>query len=173
MEWPDRDAREAFEISGFVEAYARLPCSPTLSIISKGDKPDYVVREATTGQEFGVELTAVYLDDRSVPDMHMVDGDPPEGLVEIPYDKEQIQRYEGRLVSAIRDKIEKARRGYDISRPLILAIYVNEYIGIYLGRPELESIVSRNKPFFDAIAPFHEVVFWSLPNGCIFRVRPD
>lgn len=169
MEWPDKDAREIFEISGFIKAYTCLPGSPTFSIISKGDKPDFVVRERKTGEEFGVELTAVYLDDRSVPDMHMVDSDSPR---DIPYDKEKMERYEERLISAISNKIKKARFGYDLSRPLILAIYVNEYIGIYLGPSELDSLVSRNQSFFDAMAPFHEVVFWSLPNGSVFCVRP-
>lgn len=173
MEWPDRDGREGFEIAGFVEAYARLPGSSRLSIVSKGDKPDFVVREATTGREFGVELTAVYIDNRSVPDVHMVDGDPPEEPLGIPYDKEQLEKYQGRLISAIQDKIEKARRGYDLTRPLILAIYVNEYIGIYLGQPELDALVSRNESFFDDMTPFSEVVFWSLPNGGVFRVRPS
>lgn len=173
MEWPDREGRENCEIAGFVEAYARLRGSPRLSIVSKGDKPDFVVREATTGREFGVELTAVYIDNRSVPDVHMADGDPPEEPVGTPYDKEQLERYQGRLISAIQDKIKKARRGYDLTRPLILAIYVNEYIGIYLGQPELEALVSRNESFFDDMAPFSEVVFWSLANGGVFRVRPS
>jgi len=102
----------------------------------------------------------------------MVDGDPPEESVEIPYDIDELQKYQGRLISAIQDKIEKARRGYDLTRPLILAIYVNEYIGIYLGQPELDALVSRHEPFFDNMAPFSEVVFWSLPNGGVFRVRP-
>lgn len=172
MEWPDRETREAFEISGFIGAYARLPNSPVLSIISRGDKPDFIVREEKTGQEFGVELTAVYLDDRSVPDVHMRGEDPPKELIEIHYDKGQIEKYECRLISAVSDKIAKARRGYDLNRPLILAIYLNEYIGIYLAKPELDAIVSRNRPLFDAMAPFQEVVFWNLPNGGVFRVRP-
>ena len=172
MEWPDRNGREAFEIAGFIEAYTRLPDSPQLLIVSKGDKPDFVVRDAKTSQQFGVELTAVYINDRSVPDVHMVDGDPPHEPVEVPYLPEEFERYQARLISSIQDKIEKARRGYDLTRPLILAIYVNEYIGIYLGQPELDALVSRHESFFDHMAPFNEVVFWNLPNGGVFRVRP-
>lgn len=167
MEWPDRNGREVFEISGFIEAYARLPGSPKLSIVSKGDKPDFVVREATTGQEFGVELTAVYINDRSVPDVHMVDNEPDE------FNKEQFEKYQLRLISAIRDKVGKARRGYVVSRPLILSIYVNEYIGIHLGQPELDALVSCYEPLFDDMAPFSEVVFWALANDEVFRVRPS
>lgn len=173
MEWPDRNAREDFEISHFIEAYTRLPGSPQLSIMSNGDKPDFVVQDVSTAQEFGVEVTSVYIDDRSVPDVHAIDGDPPEGLVDIPYDKKQMERYEARLISAIHNKIEKAQRGYDLSRPLILAIYVNEDISIYLGQPELESFFSRHVSFFDEMAPFSEIVLWGLPNGGIFQIRPN
>lgn len=67
----------------------------------------------------------------------------------------------------------KARKGYDLSRPLILAIYVNEYIAIYLGKSEFEEIVRRYAGVFDAVEPFTEVVFWNLGNGGIFRVRPN
>ena len=90
MEWPDRNGREAFEIAGFIEAYTRLPDSPQLLIVSKGDKPDFVVRDAKTSQQFGVELTAVYINDRSVPDVHIVDGDPPHEPVEVPYLPEEF-----------------------------------------------------------------------------------
>lgn len=172
MEWPDRDGREAFEIAGFIESYARLPGSPQLSIVSKGDKPDFVVREVTSGKAFGIELTAVYIDDRSVPDVHMVNGDPPEELIEIPYDRKQLYKYQLRLISAIQDKIKKARHGYDFTHPLILAIYVNEYIGIYIDEAELDALVARHKSLFDSMTPFSEVVFWSLPNGGVLRVRP-
>jgi hypothetical protein len=70
----------------------------------------------------GVERTSVYMDDRSVPDLHMR---AHEGLVEIAYDRHELARYSKRLMAAVMDKVCKARCGYDVSRPLILAIYVN------------------------------------------------
>jgi len=173
VEWPDKQSREQFEITRFVEAYARLPGSPQLTILVKSERPDFVVRETATGREFGVELTSVYFDDRSVPDVHKVDGHPADEPVPIPFDKNELERYQQRLLSAIQDKIRKARGGYDTTRPLILAIYVNEYIGVYLGRPELEVFVRRYESIFDAMAPFAEVVFWNLRNGDVFRVRPS
>lgn len=173
MKWPDKQSRQQFEITRFVEAYARLPGAPQLAILEEGDRPDFIVAEVATGQQFGVELTSVYIDDRSVPDVHMVDGEPADELVPIPFDRTELERYQQRLLSAIQDKIQKARSGYDRTRPLILAIYVNEYIGIYLGKPELDVFVRRHESLFDAMAPFVEVVFWNLGNGGVFRVRPS
>ena len=55
--WPNREEREAFEITGFIEAYSRLPGSVQLEVVKTGDKPDYIVRDPRTRQEYGVELT--------------------------------------------------------------------------------------------------------------------
>lgn len=173
MEWPDKQSREQFEIAQFVEAYARLSGAPQLTVMEKSEKPDYTVRETSTGREFGVELTSVYIDDRSVLDVHMVDGEPADEPVPILFDKTELERYQQRLLSAIQEKIRKARAGYDKTRPLILAIYVNEYIGIYLGMPDLEVFARRHEAIFDAMAPFVEIVFWNLGNGGVFRVRPS
>ncbi len=168
MDWPKKNDREALEIECFIKAYALTPGSPRVVVVSKGEKPDFVVRDAS-GKELGVELTSVYLDDRSVPDAHL-----PEtiGLTEIPFDRVQLEIYGKRLVQAVLDKICRARNGYDLSRPLVLAIYVNEYIGIYLGQPELETLVARYEAVFDDMQPFSEVVFCNLGNGTVFQVKP-
>ena len=168
MSWPDKLDREQFEIDGFIEAYARLPGSPRLTVVARGERPDFVVRDSDTKSEYGVELTSVYLDDKSVPLVHKTST----GRTDIPFDRERLEKYESRLISAIAEKVRKAREGYDATRPLILAIYVNEYIPIYLGRNELEAMVQRNEAEFDAIAPFSEVIFWNLGNGGVFQVRP-
>lgn len=170
MKWPNKTAREKFEITGFIEAYARLPESRQFEVVSKGEAPDYLVKDKNSGQFYGVELTAVYQNDRSVPDVHMKEHN---GVVDIPYDKGEIEKYTKRLISAVIEKICKARKGYDSTHPLILAIYVNEYIAIYLGKSEFEELVRRYESVFDAVQPFTEVVFWNLGNGGIFRVRPS
>jgi hypothetical protein len=170
MQWSKKEDREAFEINGFINAYAHLPASPQVSVISKGEKPDYVVKDVNTSAEFGVELTSVYADDRSVPDVHM---QHQPGIVDIPYNEEQLEKYKKRLVATVVDKICKARHGYDTKRPLILAVYVNEYVGIYLGKPELEALVRQYEAVFDAMTPFAEVVFWNLGNSSVFGVRPS
>lgn len=172
MNWPKKTEREKFEIDGFIEAYARLPEAQQLEVVSRGERgerPDFVVKDKQNNEEYGVELTSVYLDDRSVPDVHKKDE---EGIVEIPYNKDELDNYMKRLVGAVIDKVCKARKGYDSSRSLILSIYVNEYISIYLGKSELEKFVRKYEGVFDAMAPFKEVVFWNLGNGGVFRVRP-
>lgn len=168
-EWPKKVEREGLEITGFIAAYGRLPGSRHLEVVTKGEKPDYIVKDLRTGQEYGVELTSVYVDDRSVPDLHMRDE---VSAVSIPYDERELERYRTRLAGAIIDKICKARKGYDRTRPLILAIYVNEYISIYLREAELQQFVGRYAGLFEAMTPFTEVVFWNLPNDGVFRATP-
>jgi hypothetical protein len=171
MKWPNKEARERFEIDGFIEAYERLPEARRLVIVTKGEKPDWLVRDESSGEKFGVELTSVYLDDRSVPDNHMIWSEGAQTR-EIPYCEVTLEQYKARLIEAIQQKIIKARSGYDVSHPLILAIYVNEYVGIYLDQDELNQLVKENEQLFDSMAPFNEIAFWSLGNGGIFRVRP-
>ena len=110
------------------------------------------------------------MDDLSVPLVHKT---IPSGLVDIPFDSAQLEKYVKRLISAITEKVCEARKGYDVARPLLPAIYVNEYISIYLGKPELEALVKRYEAVFDAIAPFSEVVFWNLGNDGVFQVKPS
>jgi len=169
--WRDKSARESFEISGFLDAYARLNRGAALEVLEKRAKPDYVVGSRAGSQRFGVELTSVYLDDRSVPEEHM----QAQGNVLTPIDfsEARLQAYQDRLVAAIESKTRKARAGYDPSRPLILSIYVNEYIAIYLGRKELEALVQRNRSTFDGMSPFAEIVFWNIGGNDVFSVRPE
>ena len=178
MEWPNKSDRETFEIAGFIKACARLPEPRQFEVVSKHDRsgledqgesggPDYFVRDRATGEEYGVELTSVYSDDRSVPDVHKADCEDP---VHIAYDTDAIEKYTGRLAAAVVDKICKARCHYDRSRPLILSIYLNEYITLFMHKSHLEEFVCRYRRLFDAMAPFREVVFWDLPDGGVFRV---
>jgi hypothetical protein len=95
-----------------------------------------------------------------------------EGPVGIPDDKVELETYTKRLVGAIVDKVCKARKGFDLTRPLILAIHVNEYISIYLGEREVQEFARRYEGLFDAMTPFTEIVFWNLSNDGAFRVRP-
>ena len=170
MKWSNKYDREAFEIAGFIDAYAQLPEGQRFEVVSKQEAPDYIVKDQRSGQEYGVELTSAYLSDRSVPDVHMKEE---SGVVDIPYDKDAIEQYTKRLIASVIEKVCKARKGYDSRRPLILAIYVNEYIAIYLGKEELEAFVRRYEGVFDTVAPFAEVVFWNLGNGGVFRVQPS
>ena len=107
--------------------------------------------------------------DRSVPDEHI----PPRPADFFPrYDEAEIGQYKRRLLDAISDKVNKAKIGYDLSCPLILSIYANEYRKIYMDEPEWEQLVRDNESFFDSCHPFSEIVFWNLPNDMVFGVRP-
>ena len=169
--WPKKDERESFEIEEFLQAYGRLPSGRHFEIVDESEKPDRIVKDTSTGKIFGVELTSVYMDDRSVPDEHIPTH---EGMVDIPYDHQQLNDYLDRLADSVRDKIAKARKGYDTSRPLILSVYVNEYISIYISERHLKEMVNRHPEIFDDMSPFLEVVFWPpFGDDGVFHLRPD
>lgn len=173
MAWPSKEERENFEIKGFIEHYRRLPEKHTLEVISKGERPDYAVRCSNCGHEFGVELTSVYLSDRSVPDQHIPSLTGPPSIVDVPFNPDEHAAYKARLLSAIKVKIQKAKNGYDLSRPLVLSVYVNEYTSLFLTQEELEQWTKDHESVLDNMAPFAEVVLWSLPNGGVLRIRPS
>ncbi|MCK4819880.1 hypothetical protein KA005_29210 [bacterium] len=168
--WPNKAEREEFEVAGFIKAYGRLHSARQLEVVSKSEKPDYILKDLYTGQTFGVELTSAYLNDRSVPEEHIPSHD---GLVEIPYDPDQLKEYLGRLIDSVRSKISKAKKSYDTSVPLVLSVYVNEYISIYVRERHLEKMVKDNPDVFDRMSPFSEIVFWPLANDSVFSVCPE
>jgi hypothetical protein len=92
--WPSKAEREQFEINEFISAYEWR----SLVVESKGEKPDYILRDTKSGELIGVELTAVYLDDRSVPDEHMK---PSQGWETIQYSPELISLYKKRLIKKL------------------------------------------------------------------------
>ncbi len=127
----------------------------------------------TTGDRFGVELTAVYLSDRSVPDEHIPPRPAHLFTTGIPYVEAEVDQYKQQLLEAVANKVAKAKDGYDLSHPLILSVYVNEYRAIFLDDlSEWEQLVRDNESLFDNCHPFGEIVFWSLPNDMVFSVRP-
>jgi hypothetical protein len=172
--WPTREQREHLEIRGFIKHYARLPHHRKLDIVERRDKPDYFVKDAATGERFGVELTSVYLSDRSVPDEHIPPRPAHLFSPGIPYVEAELDQYKRRILEAIADKVAKASSGYDLSHPLILSIYLNEYRKIFLDElSEWEQFVRDNESRFDNCYPFTEIVLWNLPNDMVFGVCPD
>ncbi len=169
--WPRKAERELSEIEGFIQAYGRLTSGRQFEIVDESEKPDYIVKDTSTGKIFGVELTSVYMDDRSVPDEHIPTH---EGMVDIPYDHQKLDDYLDRLADSVRVKIAKARKGYDTRRPLILSVYVNEYISIYIRERHLKEMVNRHPGVFDDMSPFLEVVFWPpFGDDGVFHVHPN
>lgn len=174
MRWPSKKQREEQEIKGFIRSYQTIYKDVQLEILSKGEKPDYVVKDRKSAEEFGVELTSVYLNDRSVPDEHIPPIPEVLTTVGIPHDSKEIEEYKLRLLKAIKAKVHKAKSGYDLSRKLLLSIHVNEYRAIFIDTiEEWQKLVKDNEPIFDAMHPFVGIVFWNLANGAVFCVRPN
>ncbi len=168
MKWPSKEERESFEIDRFIDAYVKLPDGIRFKVISKGERPDYTVVDSDTGNEYGLELTSVYSNDRSVPESHIPGH---EGPVDIPYNEQKLEEYKHRIIEKIKEKALKAHKHYDTSRPLILALYINEYISIYLDNADLESFLFSHEGLLDLIRPFQEVALWNLVDDHVLRIR--
>lgn len=164
VKWVDKSKREQLEINGFIESYHRLPHGEHFSIVAKGERPDYRLRGQKTGELIGVELTTAYLSDNSVPEIHLKD------TISFKLDEDQIPLYQERLARAVQKKIKLASQGYDRSLPLILSLYVNEYIAIYFGRAEWLELMTLHPDPFSRIAPFREIVMWNLANNHVLSI---
>lgn len=166
IDWHDRDFRENFEITRFIYHYAILH-HRNLEVVRKHEKPDYIVKDTESGEMLGIELTSVYLDNRSVPEIHM----GHENMQEVIFDQDKIDRYEARIAQAISSKIHKAQSIYDTTLPLKLSIYVNEYISIYMDESFWRDFIKNNTILFDSLCPYSEIVFWPLPDGQALSVK--
>lgn len=173
MDWPQKNEREEYEIDCFIANYRNLPDAREFEIIERREKPDYFVRDINTNECFGVELTSVYLSDRSVPDEHQKTIDQGIFFEGIPFCREEMEEFKLRMVNVIRDKVKKAKSGYDLRYPLILSVYVNEYRSIYMDRKEWGQFINENDDVFDFIRPFIGVFFWSLANEEALLVTPN
>lgn len=168
MKWPSKVERERWEVGEFLDVYRRLPHGLNLEVVEERDKPDFFVEEVGGGRRFGVELTSVYLDDRSVPDAHMNESFNWLGLQ---YNLEQLALYEKRLAQAVGEKVAIARREYDTRYPLLLSVYVNEYISKFITKERWYKLRQDYDEVFGNTAPFIEVLFWNLPNNGAFSIR--
>ena len=91
MNWPSKEEREAYEINGFIESYTKLPGGRELVVLEKREKPDYLVKDRTSGEVFGIELTSAYLSDSSVPNEHLK---TLNGKAEhIPFSREELEQF--------------------------------------------------------------------------------
>lgn len=167
MDWPSKEEAEKWEIQGFIDHYWRLPGQRTFDMVRRQERPDWIVRDALTGDLIGVELTSVYLDDRSVPDQHRRGGE--RGM---PYRKGEIAAYGRRLAAAVQKKVRLARTGYDTALPLVLSVYANEYVTVHMSEKEWQGIVLAHEETFDNMRPFGEVIAWLLVNRGVLRIRP-
>jgi hypothetical protein len=165
--WQNKALREAFEIAELIKYYEKH-YGNHFEIIKKVERPDYLVRDNKTQQLYGIELTSVYLSDRSVFEEHM----HPISQI-ILEDPDVIENYKKRILHAVAEKIQKARSGYDISHPLLLSVYVNESIGEYLGFVEWKKFEMDHQDVFKNMAPFAEIIFWPLPQDRAYFIRQN
>ncbi len=171
MNWPNKDEREGYEIQTFIDHYKRLPSRIEFIVIEKREKPDYFVKDKNKEEYYGVELTSVYLSDTSVRDNHIPTLN--EKGIPIPFNRDEIEKYKNRIINSIRDKVQKASTLYDRRYRLILSIYVNEYIEIFMDRNEWSAFVKEHKAVFNAMYPFTQVFFWGIGNHDALLVTPD
>ena len=165
LSWPSRFAQQEYEIQMFIAHYHLLPHGRKFAVVAKRDRPDYVVCDVNSGQEFGIELASAHPGDLSVPKS---DGHPVS--FEIPDFSDAILKYEEQLAAAVRERVERARGVYDTECPLILSIYTNGYAT--LSTEDWKAFVQRHEAIFNDLSPFAEVVFWPLPSGKVLSVRP-
>ena len=168
MKWPSKTERQQWEVRGFLDVYRRLPHGLDLKVVEERDKPDFFVQEVGGNRRFGVEVTSVYLDDRSVPDAHMNDS---FDWLNLEYDREQLELYERRLAQAVGEKVAVAKREYDTRYPLLLSVYVNEYISKFITKERWYKLQQDHGVWLENTAPFMEVLFWNLPNDGAFSIR--
>lgn len=168
--WPNKKEREQWEIESFIAAYQRLAHGRTLVCHLKTEKPDYLLKDVVSEEFYGVELTSVYLNNRSVPDEHMQTND---GYTRIPRDHTAMRQYKKRLADAVKKKSRQAASGYLTDHPLILSVYVNEYISIHMHREEWLAFVEENEHVFNNMTPLSEVVFWALAGDGVLSIRSD
>ncbi|MBP2626922.1 MAG: hypothetical protein H6Q68_1633 [Firmicutes bacterium] len=166
-QWQDKKSREAFEIAEFIKHYERH-YGKRFEIVKKSERPDYIVRDGVKEVLYGVELTAVYLSDRSAYEEHIHHGS--EILLE---DPDVMENYQRRIVRAVAEKVQKARKGYELINPLLLSVYVHEYVAAYLGFDEWKAFELKYKETFTNIAPFIEIVFWPLSNGEAYFIKQN
>ena len=173
MSFPTKEERECYEIEKVIEYYRALDCARKFEVIEKREGPDYIVRDVKTNEFFGVELTSLYLSDRSIPEEHIPLLNSEQGTSSIPLNRDELDEYEGRIIETVKTKIAKARKGYDLNYPLILSVYDNEYRSIFLRREDWQRIIDSNKKLFNDMYPFKEILFWGLANGDALLVTPD
>lgn len=167
LDWPSREDRETWEVRSFIEHYRLLPERCSFEIERRQQRPDWILRDTATGELVGVELTSIYIDDRSVPDVHR-----RPGYLSLPYHSEEVVAYGHRIADTVRGKVRLARGVYETGLPLLLSIYANEYLTIHMDEATWASLVREHESTFDDIAPFLEVVIWPLRNVGILRIRP-
>ena len=161
--WPNTAKAEAMEIEMTLKYLARFEGFSNLKIVQKRERPDYEIFNGYDSGLIGVELSSVYISDRSVPDEHM-----KRGWHMFEPDPERIEEYLRRIEQAIKSKMAKAQTGYDLYQTMILSLYINEFDSIFIEEEEWKSWEASNRSLIDDLTPFTHVLLHSLADDDAF-----
>ncbi|MCB1668351.1 MAG: hypothetical protein R3E73_13590 [Porticoccaceae bacterium] len=160
VNWPSKQERENWEIEQFIRHYERATSNIGLRVYLKSERPDYGLVSDILDKKYGVELTSVYQYDRSVPDNHIpLQND----FKDIPYVSDDVERYLLRVLDAIQIKDKKARSGYSTEYPLLLSVYINEYLAIHIDSEQWSEFFLANN-FRVEDSAFQAILLWPLPG---------
>jgi hypothetical protein len=161
MSLPCQKAREAEQVAMFMNLAASWPRPRKFIEVgradSESDGPDYVIEDIETGRRFGLELTQVFLNDRSVPERHRTLHtyfNPPSR------EDGQADAYAGAVKTAILKKGEKAKR-YDRSNPLWLFASLEEPEARFLGQTHVRELFAL-KELDAALENFSQIFLWPV-----------
>lgn len=166
--WPAKDEREKWETEKAIYYLSAKPGFGNLKVKSKRERPDYEVEELGTGRLIGVELTSVYVSDKSVVERHM---EPKNKW--LPPNYEIRQAYFDRIIRAITKKVALAKSGYNVYETMVLSMYINEYEDIYNDMSDWKKWAKENDDTLDKISPFTHIIFWPLVNNSSFLLYPN
>ncbi|MBI5123023.1 hypothetical protein HZA75_04145 [Candidatus Roizmanbacteria bacterium] len=155
----NKDIRQDLEIEMFLKYYNEHYKSNYI-VFQKRDKPDYFIKDSL-GNILGIELSSVYKDDKVVGTEHKPNH-VGNGLLEIPWDSNTHQEVRNHYFKRIFDKINskraKVRLGeYDMTHPIILSLYLNDYYLIHIDESEWRTFVDINNAYFFKIKEFKEI----------------
>jgi hypothetical protein len=152
----DKQKRESYEIELFLRECNLITTGAPWTAYEHRDHPDYVLFSHPLNQRRLVELTSVYLNDKSVETEHRLRHAKP---MAIPYNARKLEAYKNRILRAIERKCKTFSDGFE-GEFAILSMYLNEYIAIYLSREELLRLVILRFHQIAGAGPFNQIVLW-------------
>jgi len=168
IKWPNKTRRQELELMRFVELYRKLPHGQKLElIVADRERPDCIVKAKPGNQEFGVELTSVYMSNTSVPNHHLKNASE---CATFKLDESLIPVYQKRMAEKVQEKKELGK-SYDLSRPLLLSVFANDHMSLEMGKSDWLVLPKIFPDVFLDIAPFKEIVFWSMADGHVLSVQ--
>jgi hypothetical protein len=153
------EQREAKEIVLFIREYNLIEPGAPWTASTHRDRPDFIITSESNFEERAVELTSVYLDDKSVARDHVR---RLRGPIPIPYDARKVERYKARIIRAVEKKCRSFADGFG-GRTAVLSVYLNEYIAIHMGQEDLFELLLIHLPRVAGRVPFNQILLW---GGC-------